>query len=227
MLRLPSCLRRSRARRRLAKRCGGTVRLAGAGEPLKTRAGEVEARVVARAVVAARPVGAHVGGGADLLLERGRAAEVGADALDDEELGLDRALRALHVVGLLGGLRLRIGQERRRSARAASSISGVRRRTQTGLPRHSTVICWPGSSLQMSTSTGAPAASARALGNQLSRNGAATPPASGGARGGGGDEQQAALLLVDVVSDDGGHLGRECGGKGFGKAAGASLIRAF
>ena len=71
------------------------------GRALEDARGQVEARVVARAVVAARPVGAHVGGGADLLLEGGRAAQVGAHALDDEEFGLDRALRALHVVGLL------------------------------------------------------------------------------------------------------------------------------
>src|SRR4051812_48134457 len=64
--------------------------VAGGRGALEHARGKVEARVVARAVVAAGPFGAHVRGGADLLLERGRAAEVGAHALDHEYVGLDR-----------------------------------------------------------------------------------------------------------------------------------------
>src|SRR5208282_1120919 len=45
--------------------------------------------------------------------------------------------------------------------------------TQIGLLRHSTVIFWPGSSLPTSTSTGAPAAFARSLGQKLIANGTA------------------------------------------------------
>ena len=53
------------------------------------------------------------------------------------------------------------------------SISGVRRTTHTGLPRHSTFSMAPGSSLLTSISIGAPSALARALGFQLARNGVA------------------------------------------------------
>src|SRR5690606_22298842 len=64
-----------------------------------------------------------------------------------------------------------------------ASISGVRRRIHTGLPRHSTVIISPGASLLTSASTGAPAALARSDGVRLATNGtavatAATPPAA-------------------------------------------------
>src|SRR6516225_8079541 len=48
------------------------------GRALEDAAGEVEARAVAGAVVAARPGGSHVGVGPDLLLEVGRAAQVRA-----------------------------------------------------------------------------------------------------------------------------------------------------
>jgi hypothetical protein len=57
------------------------------------------------------------------------------------------------------------------------SISGVRRRIHTGLPRHSTVSSWPGSILLISTSTGAPAALARALGIMLRTKGVAAKAA--------------------------------------------------
>src|SRR5207249_9408909 len=46
-----------------------------------------------------------------------------------------------------------------------ASIASVRLMSQTTLPRHSTSIFWPGSILAVSTSTGAPAALARSLGN--------------------------------------------------------------
>ncbi len=54
-----------------------------------------------------------------------------------------------------------------------SSIGCVRLMTHTTLPRHSTSIFWPGSSLPMSTSTGAPAALARSLGKNDITNGVA------------------------------------------------------
>src|ERR1700676_3129801 len=47
----------------------------------------------------------------------------------------------------------------------------------TTLPRHSTLICWPGSSLLMSCSTGAPAAFARSLGQRLIAKGTAAAAA--------------------------------------------------
>src|SRR5260370_41779978 len=64
-----------------------------------------------------------------------------------------------------------------------SIISWVRWTTHTGWPRHSTVIIIPGSTLDRSTSTGAPAARARALGFMLATKGTATatlatPPAT-------------------------------------------------
>src|SRR5687768_12370798 len=52
-------------------------------------------------------------------------------------------------------------------------MSGVRRTTRTGFPRHSILSIAPGSSLLMSISTGAPSALARALGFQEARNGTA------------------------------------------------------
>src|SRR5574338_249099 len=59
-----------------------------------------------------------------------------------------------------------------------ASISGVRRRIQTGLPRHSTVIISPGASLPISASTGAPAALARSDGVRLATNGTAAATAT-------------------------------------------------
>src|SRR3989338_4914085 len=56
-----------------------------------------------------------------------------------------------------------------------SSISLVRRKIQTGLPRHSTVIRCPGSSLDIFAFTGAPAALALALGFHDATNGTAAP----------------------------------------------------
>src|SRR5206468_5706208 len=62
-----------------------------------------------------------------------------------------------------------------------ATISGVRRISQTTLPRHSTSIFWPISILLISTSIGAPAAFARSLGCIDTTNGTAvattpTPP---------------------------------------------------
>jgi hypothetical protein len=66
---------------------------------------------------------------------------------------------------------------------SAASISGVRRTTQIGLPRHSTVFMPPGGMSPMSTSTAAPSALARSLGASVETKGtavatAATPPAA-------------------------------------------------
>src|SRR6478672_3596057 len=62
-----------------------------------------------------------------------------------------------------------------------ATISCVRLTSQQTLPRHSTLIFWPGSILLMSTSIGAPAALARSLGHSDITNGTAaattpTPP---------------------------------------------------
>ena len=57
---------------------------------------------------------------------------------------------------------------------SAASISGVRRKIHTGLPRHSTVAMAPGARSLMSTSTLAPCALARSLGAKLLTKGTAT-----------------------------------------------------
>src|SRR5262249_53248363 len=57
----------------------------------------------------------------------------------------------------------------------ASSISGVRLITQTGLPRHSTMRSSPGARFAMSSVTGAPAALARSEGHMLATKGTAAP----------------------------------------------------
>ena len=53
----------------------------------------------------------------------------------------------------------------------------MRLTSQHTLPRHSTLIFWPGSILLMSTSIGAPAALARSLGQSDITNGTATATA--------------------------------------------------
>src|SRR6056300_379565 len=59
----------------------------------------------------------------------------------------------------------------------SATICSVRFTTYTGLPRHSTTIIWPGSSLEISAFTGAPAAFAFAEGCQEPKNGVAIPTA--------------------------------------------------
>ncbi len=49
----------------------------------------------------------------------------------------------------------------------------LRRTTNTGCPRHTTLSIWPSSSLEASTATGAPSALARTLGCQEEMNGTA------------------------------------------------------
>ena len=94
---------------------------------------------------------------------------------------LDRAVLVLAVRGLLVD-RSNSGSARRASSFGSdASIGCVRLMTQHTLPRHSTLIFWPGSSLLMSTSTGAPAAFARSRGLERLMNGTAaiaapTPP---------------------------------------------------
>ena len=56
-------------------------------------------------------------------------------------------------------------------------ICGVRLTIQHTLPRHSTLIFWPGSTFEMSISTGAPAAFARSLGQNDITKGVATATA--------------------------------------------------
>src|ERR1700712_1964317 len=74
--------------------------------------------------------------------------------------------KSLGVVEKLG--RSDLGSARLASFLASSaSCSGVRRRIQTGLPRHSTVIFSPAFKPLMSASTAAPAARARSLGWKL------------------------------------------------------------
>ena len=76
------------------------------------------------------------------------------------------------------------GSASRVSCRASASIiSGVRRSTNTGLPRHSTVRSSPGRRLPRSTSTGAPSARAFSLGASEATKGTAVatspaPPAA-------------------------------------------------
>ena len=96
----------------------------------------------------------------------------------DQHVGLDRAVFVLRVRRLLRARAVGIGDaivdplDRLRASPACGA------RPSTGLPRHSTVIFWPGSSLLMSTSTGAPAAFARSDGNMLTTNGTAAAPAA-------------------------------------------------
>src|SRR5690606_18391504 len=60
-----------------------------------------------------------------------------------------------------------------------ASWASVRCMIQTGLPRHSTVIIWPGAILVTSTSTGAPAARALADGaKELTKGTAVATPAT-------------------------------------------------
>src|SRR5690606_37362132 len=62
---------------------------------------------------------------------------------------------------------------------SVASWASVRRRIHTGLPRHSTVVIWPGCSPEMSTSTGAPAALARSDGaNEATKGTAVAAPAT-------------------------------------------------
>ncbi len=83
------------------------------------------------------------------------------------------------AVRRVGSARSNSDRRAARRAWAANRASGfVRLSTQHTLPRHSTVMSWPGSTLLMSTSTGAPAALARAEGSNDMTNGtvaAATP----------------------------------------------------
>ena len=57
------------------------------------------------------------------------------------------------------------------------NISGVRRIIHTGLPRHSTIMRAPTSSLEISASTGAPNACVLALGFKERMNGVAAAAA--------------------------------------------------
>src|SRR6185312_5480989 len=70
---------------------------------LQHAAREIELRLMAGAEEAAEPVAAEVGRG-DFGPVRRRTAEVRADADGDPELGLDRAVLVLAVLGLLRNL---------------------------------------------------------------------------------------------------------------------------
>jgi hypothetical protein len=101
---------------------------------------------------------------------------MGADADRNQIFWLDGAGRVLAVLGLLGYLRVRVDNRGSLDGRA-SSISGVRFTIQMGLPRHFTRSKAPGSSFEMSASTGAPAARALALGFIEAMKGTAAKPA--------------------------------------------------
>src|SRR5690348_16694154 len=79
-------------------------------------------------------------------------------------LGLIERVSFLQYAGCCGTFDL--GSATRSSSLGSDeSISCVRLTSQHTLPRHSTLIFWPGSILPMSTSIGAPAALARSLGH--------------------------------------------------------------
>lgn len=101
---------------------------------------------------------------------------MGADPDRDEDLRPDGAQLVARRFGLLRFLRVRVEQMARTAGRLAS-ISGVLRTTHTGLPRQDTTTRWPGSILLMSISTGAPKASALALGRMEAMNGTLRKPA--------------------------------------------------
>jgi len=69
----------------------------------------------------------------------------------------------------------RASESRGSAAFSEASISGVRRITHTGLPRHSITASSPGAMRERSTSTGAPAARARSEGHMLATKGTAAP----------------------------------------------------
>src|SRR5581483_8590331 len=79
---------------------------------LEYATGEIELRAVTRAEEPARPVGSEAGGRTGRQALRRRAAEMRADADEDQNLRLDRAPVVLGVLRLLrfdGGMR--IGQQ--------------------------------------------------------------------------------------------------------------------
>jgi hypothetical protein len=97
---------------------------------------------------------------------------VGTDADRDQDF---RLARAPFVAGVFGreffGVALGFGVGHFAVGFfSEATISGVRLMIQTGLPRHSTVFISPGLSVEISTSTGAPAALARSDGWKVLTN---------------------------------------------------------
>lgn len=116
-----------------------------------------------------------------------------ADADHHQIFGINRTMT---VDGVIRLLRLARSRSARRFSCVSSSasISGVRRRIHTGLPRHSTVIIEPTASLLTSASTGAPAA--RAVGRgQAGNERHGRCGGSHQANTGNGDEKSAAILV--------------------------------
>ena len=101
--------------------------------------------VVLRAMAVAEPAAVIAFGTA--AWNGGRAAQMGADADQDQPFRLDGAVGVggRRAVGQIGVARQRDRAARsQRTALASAISSGVRRRTNSGWPRHLTTTCWPG-----------------------------------------------------------------------------------
>jgi hypothetical protein len=92
----------------------------------------------------------------------------------------------------------------RDGSRSVCTIALVRRRTKIELPRHSTMICWPGASGVRSTSFGAPAAMTSAEGSMesISVQPIARPPIRAGKFRRVPFGPIDAVCLLDAVCDD-------------------------
>ena len=135
-------------------------------------------RPVARAEVAARPVGCRG------RRVRGRhvarqASQMRADTDQNRVFRLDRAVPVLRVRRLLmhGGIRIGRGGIPGSAPARSSGPRGVRLTINIGAPRHSTTICCPTAIFEMSISMGAPAAITSADGFMESISGQAMAPA--------------------------------------------------
>jgi hypothetical protein len=136
-------------------------------------ASQVVVGTVARAEIATDPVFAQIGR-RDFRAEGRRATQVGAEADSSRISGLIERTSSRRRAAPTPWIRVRqlaldlfqIAQDFLRTATM-----------NTGWPRHSATICWPGSTLLILTFTGAPAAFALALGNHDPTNGTAAPTA--------------------------------------------------
>ena len=144
----------------------------GAGTPANTRPARSNFEPWQGQIEAARPFGAEIDG-RDLEARHRRATQVRADAFEHEKR---RAHAAMLVLARTPAASIpptpgpRAG---RRPCRACRAFPRCGARRKSARPRHSTRSNAPGSSLLISTVTGAPSACARALGLKEATNGTA------------------------------------------------------
>ena len=159
-------------------RYGGTTRLRGAGTPFSTRPARSnldpwQGQKKPPSQSGPRPLRRLPGAW------RSASNRDGCRCRPDQIFRFDRAIFVLRIRRLLG-----TSEAGRPRWRPSSDVFEHLRRTiddPDTLPRHSTLIIRPGSTFEMSTSTGAPAAFARSLGQNDITNGVAvattpTPP---------------------------------------------------